>query len=160
MEKVTYLAWSDIEKNCMALLKQIQRQAIEFDAVVAIQRGGCIPGVCLSHIMGISDFYTIGIRTTSSENVRSARLEKPVLSADSSLKCIKNKRVLIIDDVVNTGNTITVAKKWLWNFQPASLKSAALVWDGSYNNVDCPVDFHALYTLDWVVFPWENISSN
>lgn len=61
-----------------------------------------------------------------------------------------------MDDVVNTGNTINIVKKWLLNFQPASLKSAALVWDGSYNEIYCPVDFHALYTPDWVVFPWEN----
>lgn len=157
MGKITYLTWLDIEKSCIVLSEQIQRQSITFDTIVAIQRGGCISGVCLSHIMGIPEFYTIGVRTTSSESIRSARLDTPIISADYSLKKIKNKRILIVDDVVNTGNTINTVKQWLWKFQPHSLKSATLVWDGSNGNTSCPVDFHAVYTPDWVVFPWEKI---
>lgn len=159
MEKVTYLTWNDIEKSSNVLFEQIQRQGIAFDAIVAIQRGGCIPGVCLSHIMGISEFYSIGMRTTSTENIRSTRLAEPIISVDHSLKNIKDKRILIVDDVVNTGNTMNTAKEWLWKFHPSSLSTAALVWDGSCSNKHCPVDFHSLYTPDWVVFPWENMKS-
>lgn len=156
MGNVTYLTWIDTERSCHVLFEQIQRQNIAFDVIIAIQRGGCIPGVCLSHIMKISDFYSIGVRTTSTEDIRSVRLSKPIITADDSLKYIKGKRILIVDDVVNTGNTINVAKSCLCKFQPASLKTAALVWDRSHCDSFCPVDFHALYTPDWVVFPWEN----
>lgn len=156
MEKVTYLTWSDIKRRCVDLSEQIRDQSITFDAIIAIQRGGCVPGVYLSHIMEIPDFFTIGVRTTATENIRSSRLVDPIISSNYSFKNIKGKRILIVDDVVNTGKTINIAKSCLRKFQPASLKTAALVWDGSYSNRFCPVDFHTLYTPDWVVFPWEN----
>lgn len=155
MDKTTYLSWPDIEKSCYILSEQIQQKNLVVDTIVAVQRGGCIPGVLLSHIMGITDFYTIGVRTTVTDQIHSVRFEEPIISVDYSLNNIKGKKILIVDDVVNTGNTINETKKQLWEFQPISIKTLALVWDGSNNNQTCPADFYALYTPDWVVFPWE-----
>lgn len=49
-----------------------------------------------------------------------------------------------------------ILKETLEKFAPFTYKTSALVWDGSYADL-CPVDYYALYTPDWVVFPWENI---
>lgn len=155
MGDTTYLSWIDIENACLWLSQLILRRTdAPFDVIVAIQRGGCIPGVYLSHLMHISEFYSIGIRTTSSEDIKAPRLTVPMISGDSSLKNICNKRVLIVDDVTNTGETMRILKKVIERCNPLAYKTCTLVWDGSYKG-SCPVDYYAIYTPDWVVFPWE-----
>lgn len=157
MGKITYLTWPDIQQYCYDLSEQIRKQDFVVDAIVAIQRGGCIPGVLLSHILEITEFYTIGVRTTLTEQIRSARLKKPVVSISDSLRNIKDKKILVVDDVVNTGKTMNTAKEWLESYQPSFIQTLALVWDRSCGSQACPVDFYALHTPDWVVFPWEDI---
>lgn len=157
MGKITYLTWPDIQQYCDDLSEQIRKQDFVVDAIVAIQRGGCIPGVLLSHILGITEVYTIGVRTTLTEQIRSARLKEPVVSISDSLKNIKDKKILVVDDVVNTGKTMNTAKEWLESYQPSFIQTLALVWDRSCISQSCPAGFYALHTPDWVVFPWEDI---
>lgn len=159
IDKTAYLSWSDVEYACELLSRKILQSTpnTTYDAIVTIQRGGCIPGVLLSHILNISEFYSIGIRTTLSENIKSLRLDSPIITKEDSLQNIYNKRILVVDDVVNTGRTMQVLKETLEKFAPLVYKTSALVWDGSYADL-CPVDYYALYTPDWVVFPWEKHS--
>lgn len=110
IDKTAYLSWSDVEYACELLSRKILQSTpnTTYDAIVSIQRGGCIPGVLLSHILNISEFYSIGIRTTLSENIKSLRLDSPIITKDDSLQNIYNKRILVVDDVVNTGRTMQI----------------------------------------------------
>ena len=155
MKKITYLSWKDIEESCKVLTKKLLYSSCKFDAIISIQRGGCIPGVLLSHLLYISEFYSIGIRTTSSEKINASRLEQTILLKTSDLVNIRDKNVLIIDDVINTGNTLQIALNEVLKFKPSICKTAVLVWDGD-NSYIYKVDYYARRTPGWVVFPWEH----
>lgn len=157
MNNVTYLSWLDIEEACKNINKQILDTNYKIDIIVSIQRGGCVPGVILSHLFCISEYYSIGIRTTSSERIKSERLSTPIIFKTNRLKNIQGRNVLIIDDVTNTGNTLQLAKNEIWEYKPANCKTAVLIWDGD-NSSKCQADFYAKQTPGWVVFPWENLA--
>lgn len=154
--KTTTLNWQDIERCCVEICKKIKGSNIRIDAIVSVQRGGGIPSVIMSHLLEISDFYTIGIRTTSSENIRAKRFDMPIMHVPDALKNIENMSVLIIDDVTNTGNTLSYAKREIEKYHPKNCITAALIWDGD-NSSACMADFYADYSPCWVVFPWEDV---
>lgn len=46
-------SWNDIDTACKALVDKINVDGREFSAVMAIPRGGLIPGVIISHLLDI-----------------------------------------------------------------------------------------------------------
>lgn len=158
MKEITYLTWDDITDSCKILSNKIIESQYKFDAIVGIQRGGCIPAVIMSHLLSVSVYYSLGIRTTSSEKIKSIRLNTPTIINIDVLKEIHGKNILIIDDVTNTGKTLQIAQTEVMKFNPLSCKTAVLFWDGDYDEADfqtCKADYYSRYTPGWVVFPWE-----
>lgn len=152
MDKTLDLSWDEIENYCRNLCSKIFEERIKYDVIVGIQRGGVIPGVILSHMLSVPDFYSIGIRTTEKENCRT-RVPNAIVKS-GMLTNFSNKNVLIVDDVTNTGLTLGIAKKEVERHNPRLIKTAAVIWDGK-NSPDCPADIFADYTPGWVTFPWE-----
>lgn len=148
------LSWNDIISDCNRLIDLIEQSAYNIETIVMIQRGGCIPGTIMSHKIKCDDVHIIKIRTTETDDIRSSRLSTPVIFIPSIIKNIRNRNVLIIDDVTNTGVTLEYAKKEILKYQPATCKTAVLVWDGD-NNEKCTADYYARHSPSWVIFPWE-----
>lgn len=156
MGKITNLSWEDINRNCKLLSNKIKKSNISFDTIISIQRGGNIPAMKLGSLMKITDIQSISIRTTASEDVKSPRLRVPIVRVSSKLCNICNKRVLIVDDVVNTGMTLQIAVREILKYKPVICKTAALVLDKNNNGNEPKIDFYACQTPDWVIFPWED----
>lgn len=152
---ITELSWNDVDRNCQLLFNKIKETDIHFDTIVSIQRGGNIPAIKLGELMRINDHQSIGIRTTASEDIKAKRLKNPIVKINSKLGNIRNKKILLVDDVVNTGKTLEIALKEILKYKPAVYKTAALVLDKNNNGSTPNIDFYACQTPDWVVFPWE-----
>ena len=117
------------------------------DVIMGINRGGCIPGVYLSH------------RLNTAHEVLDIRLRdhkaKPDLRVLEKAFAFQ-KKILIIDDINDSGDTFQYV---LDNFgkHDERIKFAALI-----NNKPSKVkvDYHG-YEIDkdevpsWIVFPWE-----
>ena len=115
--------------------------------VLGINRGGCIPGVYLSH------------RIKTPHEVLDIRLRdhttKPNLSVLEKAFAFQ-KKILIIDDINDSGETFNYIVK---NFGKGDgrIKFAALIHNTPSK---AQVDYHG-YTIDksknpaWIVFPWE-----
>ena len=115
--------------------------------ILGINRGGCIPGVYLSH------------RLRTSHEVLDIRLRdhttKPNLSVLEKAFAFQ-KKILIIDDINDTGDTFNYI---INNFSKNNdkIKFAALIHNKPSK---AKVDYHG-YIIDksknpaWIVFPWE-----
>lgn len=151
--KAVYLNWNDIEYLSRRLAHIIKSSGFAPEIIVGIQRGGCIPAVFLSHLLEVRDFCTLGVKTTISEGIQAHR-QTPTIIDDSSMHRVAGKRVLLVDDVTNTGATLTVAKDCVLAFGCKEVKVAVLVWDMS-NVQSCLADYYGTTVNAWVVFPWE-----
>jgi len=149
--KQTHLTWDDIEDYCKKLANVIKNSDFKPETIVGIQRGGCITAVLLSHLLNIEDFCTIGIRSTKSDDIRAQRI-KPIIYDSFSLHLITGKKVLLTDDITDTGVTLSVAKKALLKYGCQEVKSATIVCAPASNG---KVDFYGKEVKPWVVFPWE-----
>ena len=115
--------------------------------ILGINRGGCIPGVYLSHRLNIShEVLDIRLRDHTA---------KPNLSVLEKAFAFQ-KKILIIDDINDTGATFQFI---IDNFgkQEERIKFAALIHNKPSK---AKVDYQG-YEIDkskdpaWIVFPWE-----
>jgi hypoxanthine phosphoribosyltransferase len=154
---VTKLSWIDFERHSVAVSNKLLKAQVCVDAIVAIQRGGCVPGVLLAHLLGVSSFFTLGVRTTAGEGIRATRMT-PVVTGSDALYSLKDRAVLIVDDVCNTGTTLRLAKSCVESFEPSRIVTAVTIWDGEGGH-PCAADFYGHSTPGWVIFPWEQYDS-
>ena len=152
--ELTYLTWDDVKVYCKKLANEIKNSDFKPEIIVGIQRGGCITAVLLSHLLNIENFCTIGIRSTKSDDIHAQRI-KPVVYDPFSLKLINGKKLLLTDDITDTGETLIEAKQVLLKYGCKKVKSATIVRAPASIG---KVDFYGKEIKPWVVFPWENRS--
>ena len=148
---LTHLTWDDIDAYCKKLSMVIKESDYKPEIIVGIHRGGCITAVILSHLLNVEKFCTIGIRSTKTDDVRAQRI-KPIVYDSFSLQLIANKRVLLTDDITDTGDTLIEAKKALVSYGCKEVKTATLV---SAPGTNSKADYFGKEITPWIIFPWE-----
>jgi len=126
------------------IAEQIDISGFNPEVIISINRGGCIPGVYLSHFLE-KPHKMIDIKSLSDNSKNEFSFLK------------KNKSMLIIDDINDTGNTFDFVKK-IFKDSDCEIRFAALI-----NNITSKtkIDYHG-QLIDksdnpfWYVFPWEN----
>lgn len=157
-KNIAKFSWNQIDAMTRSIIRRMAKDRFKPEAIVCILRGGAIPAVHIANLLKIRSFYALSIQTTLSDEVHAKR-QKPVVSKLVDLKAIKNKRVLLVDDVLNTAASVNAAKDFINKFKPKQLKTAVLLWDTLMPQGASPingkqVDYWIKKVHAWVVFPW------
>lgn len=148
------LTWGDIAAACARLAAGVRGGGVP-DVVVGVSRGGLVPAVIVSHLLGLRDLRTVTITRTRSDKACSAKLPAPVLGDPASLGCLEGLDVLVIDDVAGSGETIAAASGLAGSLRAGRARSAVcVVNDASWGGGPLP-DYVAIHASGWVIFPWE-----
>jgi len=131
---------------------QIRDSGFAPDVVVAIARGGFAPARFVCDFLGIRDMTSIKVQHygAGAQMEERAWVKYP-LAAD-----IRNQRVLVVDDVNDTGDTLVVARDHLASAGPTEVRTAVL-----HEKATSPVhaDYHAAEVLEWrwIIYPWARV---
>lgn len=139
------LTWEMFGELCRALALKVARD-YEPEVVVGIARAGVIPAAVVASILRV-DFYSMKIsRKEGDEQVR----ERPaVLSAAPPQ--IAGKRVLVVDEISTSGETLRLALAAVRDTRPAEVRTAtSFARQQGYKP-----DYFALATDATVIFPWD-----
>jgi uncharacterized protein len=143
------LSWEAVARDTKRLSHAIRQSGYMPDIIVAVTRGGLIPARIVSDYLHIKDIATIkvehwGIAATPDEK---AILKFP-LNAD-----IKKKKVLLVDDITDTGDTLEISVPYLMGFDPEEIRSATLLHKTTSHIV--PEYFvRKIGRWRWIIFPW------
>ncbi len=138
--------WKKIEGMCRALAKKVL--PYKPDWLVGISRGGLVPVRLLSDyldnrnvaVMRIEFYKTIG-------ETREFPKVSQLLQVD-----VGGKKVLIVDDVADTGMSLAVAKEHVKRAGAAAVKIAVLHYKPASA---LRPDFFMESTDAWIIYPWE-----
>lgn len=140
------LSWEFFGELCRVLAVKIARSGYQPDLVVGIAKAGVIPGAVVASILR-RDFYSLKIsRDLGTERVRA----RPKIFSSAPVEA-RGRKVLIVDEICTSGETMRIAVNALRQVGPAEIRTAtSLVKHGGYRP-----DFYALETGATVVFPWD-----
>jgi hypoxanthine phosphoribosyltransferase len=150
--KYLFLNWDDVICLAEKVADKIIESGFEPDIVIAISRGGFDHSRILCDELDLRDLTSFQMVYYSNINERKdvPRITMP-LSAD-----IKGLKVLLVDDVSDSGNSLEYAKKYVESFNPSEIRLASLhlkPWS-SFKS-----DFNAEIVDDWILYPWERRES-
>lgn len=141
-------SWKDIEELSYRIAKQIVEKNVQIDSIVAILRGGWIPARIIADLLGIEEIGVLGIKFYKTIETRK---EQPVITHPLILD-IYNKNVLVVDDVADTGKSLSIAIELIRLYGPQNLYTATIYVKPT--SIFIP-DFYAETTSAWIIFPWE-----
>ena len=160
MDKVVLTA-RDLLEDSFRLGVKILESGFEPTLIIAIWRGGTPVGVAVQEILrycGIESDH-IAIRTSSYEGV-DQRSKVSVHGLNYIIKKVcHDDRLLIVDDVFDTGNTFAAVLAELRSRArantPEDIRIAAPWYKPSRNETDLEPDYCLHETSEWLVFPHE-----
>src|SRR4029079_12690880 len=120
-------------------------RAYDPEILIGMPTAGVRPRGVLAAILGREFYSLIVSRRFGAETVR----ETPaVLSA--APPAVRNRRVLVVDETCDTGDTIRLAVAAVVNSGASEVRTAVAFRTGPY-----APDFHALATESTIVLPWD-----
>jgi len=154
VQRREFLTWDDVQKLIDHLLPQF---SVEFDAMLMITRGGVVPGGLLAEAMKIPLIYTASVDFPAEmEDLKRSRLLAwPKFSQFPPDSQLKEKKILIVDDVWGSGRTITAVKNRV--SAAGGNPYTCVLHFNPYRNLfgNARPDFYAATTDAFIIYPWE-----
>ncbi len=157
----TVLSAKDLLEDSFRLGVKILESGFEPTLIIAIWRGGTPVGMAVQEVLaycGVESDH-IAIRTSSYSGV-DQRGEVAIHGLNYIIKKIRHDdKVLIVDDVFDTGNTIKAVieeiRRRARGNTPEQIRVAVPWYKPSRNETDLVPDFYLRETAEWLVFPHE-----
>ena len=146
MTELRYISWPEYGNLAEALAEKVRSTGKRFDLVIGIARGGMPVAMVVSDHLGVRiDFINVksynGIAKRSAPRILSTMTEG-----------IRGKDILIVDDLVDQGDTLETVKGYLDQQNPRLLE-AAVLFKKPWSRIE--PDYYLEVTDKWVVFPFE-----
>mgnify|MGYP000521756859 CR=1 FL=1 len=141
-------SWDEIYEMLLTLADMIRKDSFSPDIIVGVSRGGWPPARVMSDLLG--NVELANIRVEFYRGVAEAGNE-PVITQPLSVS-VKGRRVLIMDDVADTGKSLKLVKEHVEKRKADIIKIATIYYKPW--SVIIP-DYYVRVTRRWIVFPWE-----
>lgn len=142
------LGWQQVHHASRSLAQQLRRSGFAPQLIIAIGRGGYVPARLLADYLDLMCLSAIRIEHYhGAQKQRQARVKYPLGHE------IKGQKILLVDDVSDSGDTYQVALDYLNTLQPGEIKTAAL----HHKSVSrYTPDFYAeaISEWRWLIYPW------
>lgn len=144
-----FLAWPEVDKLIDYLLPQLRPP---YDALLVITRGGIIPGGMIAEALDLAYVLTAAVQFPEAGQ---SRLAWPTFLQFPEDKLLRDKRVLVVDDIWANGRTITTVKGRV--VAAGGRPEAAVLHYKPGSNLfrEAGPDFYAAVTDRFIVYPWE-----
>jgi len=141
-------SWEQIYEELLHLANRIRENNFKADVIVSVSRGGWPPARVMSDLLENpelanvrAEFY-LGVAKTKGDPV----ITQPVSTS------VKGKKVLIVDEVADTGKSLRLVKSHLEEQGATEVKTMTIYYKPW--SIVVP-DWYAKETSRWLVFPWE-----
>jgi len=145
------LGWHEFGEASRELAIQVQGSGFVPDMVVAIARGGLLLAGSIAYALAVKSCGAINVEFYSGVEVR---LDEPVLlSPMLDTPSVSGQRVLLVDDVSDSGRTLAMVLALLVT-AGADVRSLCLY---SKPQTVLEPDFVWRRTSKWIAFPWSSL---
>jgi len=140
--------WEKIYELLLNLAHQIRKARFKPDVIVGVSRGGWPPARILSDLLenpqiaNVKAEFYLSVAETKGEPVITQPVSVPV----------KNKKILIVDDVADTGKSLALVRAHLKEEGASDVRIATIYYKPW--SIVTPEWFERK-TSHWIVFPWE-----
>ncbi|MEL7207889.1 MAG: phosphoribosyltransferase, partial [Actinomycetota bacterium] len=141
------LDWPTYGRAARELAQQVADRGFQPDIILAIARGGLFAAGSLGYALSVKNLYVMNLEFYTGVG---ERLDMPVMLPPYLDKVdLTDARILIVDDVADTGHTLKVVHEFCQDVVAES--QTAVLYEKSHSLVKC--DYVWKHTDLWINFP-------
>ena len=142
------MTWEELGDGARRLAEMVTDDGYRPDLILAIARGGLLVCGALGYALGVKNTFTMNVEFYTGVD---ERLDLPmILPPVPDLVDFADFKVLIADDVADTGATLQLVKEFCEG-KVAEVRCAVL-YEKPHSVVKCEYVWRR--TDRWIVFPW------
>jgi len=156
----TYITWEEIQRDTTYLANEISH--LNFSCIIGVANGGMIPATLIAKQLKVDKLLSC--------NLKSYQEDKPREGAHSQSDVVKTisfpdwkelreeDRVLIVDDLVDTGLTLKQIKQYnniINHEQPEKNWVFVTLYNKPRSSFKPDYTVREFHDDEWIVFPWE-----
>jgi hypoxanthine phosphoribosyltransferase len=144
------MTWGHLGEAARQLAEAVVESGYAPDIVLAIARGGLLPGGAVAYALGVKNSCAMNVEFYTDVD---QRLEVPlILPPAPELIDLGDAKMLIVDDVADTGRTLEVVQAFCAG-KVAEVRTGVL-YEKPHSVVKC--DYIWRRTDRWIDFPWSS----
>ena len=142
------LTWETFGTASRDLAEQVVASGFLPDVVVAVARGGLLPGGAVAYALGTKGVGTLNVEfyTDIGQTLKDPRILPPLMDTSE----LPGAQVLVVDDVADSGRTLALVMTMLAD-KGVVARSAVLYTKPT--SIIAP-DYSWKTTDRWITFPW------
>jgi hypothetical protein len=145
--------WDYIYGLCRDVSDEVKASSFEPEIVVALARGGWFAGRCTCDFLGLDDLTSLKMEHYVGTAERTG---EPTVRYPMPEGSVRDKDVLIIDDIADTGGSIRRAHEYVTERDAGEVRTATLQLLGT-SEFDPDFVGERLSEWAWIVYPWNFI---
>jgi hypoxanthine phosphoribosyltransferase len=139
------ISWTDFYAQCKGLAIEIAKY--NPDIIVGIARGGLYPATQLSHMLQ-KELQTVRLSRRLNDEI----IYKDPVWIQQPTEYVKSKKVLVVDEICDTGQTINIVKEKLESLGVAEVKTAVLY---SHTQAADNCQYIGIISDELIINPWD-----
>ena len=144
------MTWDMFGQATRDLSQMVADDAYVPDMILAIARGGLLPGGAMGYALSVKNVYTMNVEFYTGVD---ERLDVPrILPPAPDFVDLSDGKILIVDDVADTGNTLKSVDEFCLG-KVGEVRTAVL-YEKPQSIVKC--DYVWRRTDMWINFPWSD----
>ena len=145
------LTWETFGSATRALAQQIADSGFEPDIVLAVARGGLTVAGAVAYALGVKNCFAMNVEFYTGVDTR---LDVPVMLPPTlDLMDIRGSKVLVADDVADTGKTLELVREVI--AEHVSEARSVVLYQKPHSVV--AADYAWKHTDRWINFPWSSL---
>ncbi len=148
--KCYFVSWDQAYRLGRKIARKIKASGFVPDLVIGVSRGGLVPARMLCDFLDQKDLTSMKVEHWGiADNFGTARIKFPLPEEID----ISGKKILIVDDVADTGDTYHVILDDIKKRYPAEVRTVVLQYKTSSTFVpDYWGEKHVAWK--WIIYPW------
>ena len=156
--KKRFLSWRAVERLTIQLARLIKRRRAKYDVYIGIARGGMFPALLLAQVFDQGVTLTTHLRRYKKGKTSSHAA--PIILSFPRRKDIVGRRILVIDEVWDHGDSIVTTVAELYRLGAKQVDVAVLHFKPGNNlHPGRKPTYFVTKTKEWIVYPWEQFSA-
>lgn len=148
--QIEELTWETFGEATQTLARTMVEDDYRPDIILAVARGGLFTAGALGYALGVKLLHVVNVEFYTGID---QRLNMPVmLPPIPDPAQFSGARILIADDVADTGATIRLTQEFCE--QHVAEVRSAVIYEKPRSAVRC--DYVWRHTADWIHFPWDS----
>jgi hypoxanthine phosphoribosyltransferase len=143
---IKIISWTDFSDLTRNLAERLYKENI--DVIIGIARAGLLPATTIACMLR-KEMYPVRLTRRFHDEIIT---QEPEWKIKPPLHILENKIVCIIDEIADTGKTMTMVKSEAKNHNTKHIITASLI---SHSWANPKPDYTAMESDELIIFPWD-----